>query len=121
VYPGSRIVDSVIGNQVIIKDCSIIEESRIADQATIGPFAHLRPGSVIGERAKIGNFVEIKKSTVGEGSKANHLSYIGDALIGRDVNVGAGMITCNYDGFEKHQTIIEDDVFIAAMFSLSHR
>lgn len=114
VFPGSRIVDSVIGRGVTVKDCSVIEESRIADNASIGPFAHLRSGSVIGERARIGNFVEVKKSAIGEGSKANHLSYIGDAVVGREVNIGAGVITCNYDGFEKHPTVIEDNVFIGS-------
>jgi len=114
VFPGSRIVDSVIGKGVTVKDCSVIEESTVADGAAIGPFAHLRPGSVIGARARIGNFVEIKKSSIGEGSKANHLSYIGDATIGRDVNIGAGVITCNYDGFEKHRTVIGDNVFVGS-------
>jgi bifunctional UDP-N-acetylglucosamine pyrophosphorylase/glucosamine-1-phosphate N-acetyltransferase len=114
VYPGSRIIDSVIENSVAVKDCSVIEESVIAAGASVGPFAHLRPGSVIRERARIGNFVEIKKSTIGEGSKANHLSYIGDAIVGRDVNIGAGVITCNYDGFQKYQTVIEDEVFVGS-------
>ncbi len=114
VFPGSRIVDSEIGTNVTVKDSSVIEESAIAPGAVVGPFAHLRPGSVIGEGAKIGNFVEVKKSTIGNGSKANHLSYIGDATIGRDVNIGAGVITCNYDGFEKHPTVIEDGVFVGS-------
>ena len=114
VFPGSRIADSVIGNGVTVKDCSVIEESDIAPGASVGPFAHLRPGSVIGAGAKIGNFVEVKKSTIGEGSKANHLSYIGDATVGRNVNIGAGVITCNYDGFEKYPTVIEDGVFVGS-------
>lgn len=114
VYPGSRIVDSVIANNVTIKDCSVVEESEIAAGAAIGPFAHLRPKSVIGEGAKIGNFVEVKKSTIGIGSKANHLSYIGDATVGRDVNIGAGVITCNYDGYDKYPTVIEDGVFVGS-------
>ncbi len=114
IYPGSRIIDSVIAGSVTVKDCSVIEESDIASGASIGPFAHLRPGSIIGERARIGNFVEVKKSTIGIGSKANHLSYIGDAAVGRDVNIGAGVITCNYDGYEKHRTIIEDGVFVGS-------
>jgi bifunctional UDP-N-acetylglucosamine pyrophosphorylase/glucosamine-1-phosphate N-acetyltransferase len=104
----------VIGNGVVVKDLSVIEESDIASGASVGPFAHLRPGSVIGERARIGNFVEVKKSTIGDGSKANHLSYIGDATVGRNVNIGAGVITCNYDGFDKHPTVIEDDVFVGS-------
>jgi len=114
LFPGSRILDSTIGNEVTIKDCSVIEQSSISDNASVGPFAHLRPGSVIGARARIGNFVEIKKSSIGEGSKANHLAYIGDATVGKDVNIGAGVITCNYDGFEKFPTIIEDGVFVGS-------
>jgi bifunctional UDP-N-acetylglucosamine pyrophosphorylase/glucosamine-1-phosphate N-acetyltransferase len=114
VYSGSRIVDSVIAGSVTVKDCSVIEESDIASGAVVGPFAHLRPGSVIGEGARIGNFVEIKKSTIGAGSKANHLAYIGDATVGSDVNIGAGVITCNYDGYEKHRTVIEDGVFVGS-------
>lgn len=114
LYSGSRIVDSVIANKVTVKDCSVIEESDIASGAVVGPFAHLRPGSVIGARATIGNFVEVKKSAIGEGSKANHLSYIGDATVGRDVNIGAGVIICNYDGYEKHPTVIGDNVFVGS-------
>ncbi len=114
IYPGSRIVDSVLASSVTVKDCSVIEESNIDSGASIGPFAHLRPGAVIGEAARIGNFVEVKKSKIGAGSKANHLSYVGDAIIGRDVNIGAGVITCNYDGYEKHRTVIEDDVFVGS-------
>lgn len=114
VYPGSRMVDSVCGNGVTIKDCCVIEDSRIADKASVGPFAHLRPGTVLGPGSRIGNFVEVKKSVIGEGSKANHLAYIGDAVVGKDVNIGAGVITCNYDGYQKHQTIIEDGVFVGS-------
>jgi bifunctional UDP-N-acetylglucosamine pyrophosphorylase/glucosamine-1-phosphate N-acetyltransferase len=114
VYPGSRMVDSTCGNEVTIKDCCVIEDSRIADKASVGPFAHLRPGTVLGPGSRIGNFVEVKKSVIGEGSKANHLAYIGDATVGKDVNIGAGVITCNYDGFQKHQTIIEDGVFVGS-------
>jgi len=114
VYPGSRIVDSTLGSGVVIKDCCVIEDSRIADKATVGPFARLRPGTVLGADSRIGNFVEVKKSVIGEGSKANHLAYLGDATIGRDVNIGAGVITCNYDGYQKHPTIIEDGVFVGS-------
>jgi bifunctional UDP-N-acetylglucosamine pyrophosphorylase/glucosamine-1-phosphate N-acetyltransferase len=114
IHSGSRIIDSALDQAVTIKDCCVIEESTIASDAVIGPFAHLRPKSVIGEKAKIGNFVEVKKSTFGRGSKASHLSYIGDATIGKDVNIGAGMITCNYDGYEKFQTVIEDNVFVGS-------
>jgi bifunctional UDP-N-acetylglucosamine pyrophosphorylase/glucosamine-1-phosphate N-acetyltransferase len=114
IYPGTRIIDSVIAANVTIKDSSVIEESEVAPGAAIGPFAHLRPGAMIGEGAHIGNFVEIKKSAIGKGSKANHLAYIGDATIGTGVNVGAGVITCNYDGYAKHRTIIEDNVFVGS-------
>jgi bifunctional UDP-N-acetylglucosamine pyrophosphorylase/glucosamine-1-phosphate N-acetyltransferase len=114
VYPGSRIVDSTLGNEVTIKDGCLIERAHIADSAQVGPFAHLRPETIIGKGSKIGNFVEIKKSSIGDGSKANHLSYIGDATIGRGVNIGAGVITCNYDGFQKYRTVIEDDVFVGS-------
>ena len=114
IYPGTRIVNSVIAEKVTVKDCSVIEDSEIASLAIIGPFAHLRPGSVIGPRARIGNFVEVKKSTIGEGSKASHLTYIGDATVGRDVNIGAGVIICNYDGYDKYPTVIEDNVFVGS-------
>jgi len=92
----------------------LIESSTISDNAVVGPFAHLRPGSLIGRSAKIGNFVEIKKSTIGEGTKASHLSYLGDAEIGKNVSSGAGTITCNYDGTKKHKTTIEDNVFVGS-------
>ncbi len=114
IYPGARICDSILGNRVVIKDNTLIENSRIADGASIGPCAHLRPESVIGREAKIGNFVEVKKSTLGNGSKASHLTYLGDAEIGPGVNIGAGTITCNYDGKHKHKTIIESGVFIGS-------
>jgi bifunctional UDP-N-acetylglucosamine pyrophosphorylase/glucosamine-1-phosphate N-acetyltransferase len=114
IHPGARIVNSVISEKVIVKDHSVIEESEISTGAIVGPFAHLRPGSLIRSRAKIGNFVEIKKSTIGEGSKASHLAYIGDATVGRDVNIGAGVIICNYDGYDKHPTVIEDNVFVGS-------
>jgi bifunctional UDP-N-acetylglucosamine pyrophosphorylase/glucosamine-1-phosphate N-acetyltransferase len=114
IRSGSRIADSVLGGGVTVKDCCVIEESRIADEASVGPFAHLRPGTVLGRGAKVGNFVEVKKSAIGEGSKANHLAYIGDATVGTGVNIGAGVITCNYDGFRKHPTVIEDEVFIGS-------
>jgi bifunctional UDP-N-acetylglucosamine pyrophosphorylase / glucosamine-1-phosphate N-acetyltransferase len=114
IYPNSRISNSRIGKMVTIKDSTIIESSIVREGATLGPFAHLRPGSEIGSSAKIGNFVEIKKSTVGRNSKASHLSYIGDAKIGDNVNIGAGTITCNYDGMNKFRTIIEDGSFIGS-------
>lgn len=114
IYPGARVSNSAVGNEVVIKDNTLIEDSRIGNGATVGPFAHLRPDSVIGRRAKIGNFVEIKKSNIGDGTKASHLSYLGDADIGEDVNIGAGTITCNYDGTNKFRTVIESGVFIGS-------
>ncbi len=113
IGPGSVISDSEIGDGVSIVE-SYIESAKIKDSAILGPYAHLRPDSVIGERVRIGNFVEIKKSILGEGTKASHLAYIGDAKIGRNVNIGAGTITCNYDGVKKNKTEIEDDVFIGS-------
>ena len=114
IYPNVRIVDSIIESGAVIKDSTLIEGSTVKLNASVGPFAHIRPGSVIGEEAKIGNFVEVKKSVVGHGSKASHLSYLGDAEIGDDVNIGAGTITCNYDGHKKYITVIEDGVFIGS-------
>ena len=114
IYPGSRICDSVLGKRVVIKDNTLIEKSRVRDGASIGPCAHLRPDSVIGRNAKIGNFVEVKKSNIGAGTKAGHLTYLGDAEIGPGVNIGAGTITCNYDGKNKHKTFIKSGVFIGS-------
>ena len=114
IYPNVRIRNSDIGNGAVIKDSTVIEDSRVKDRASVGPFAYLRPGSQIGTDARIGNFVEIKKSVIGERTKASHLSYIGDAIVGKDVNIGAGTITCNYDGRAKHTTKIEDGVFIGS-------
>ncbi|MCL0107321.1 bifunctional UDP-N-acetylglucosamine diphosphorylase/glucosamine-1-phosphate N-acetyltransferase GlmU [Thermodesulfovibrionales bacterium] len=114
IYPNTRIVSSEICNSVVIKDSTVIESSIIKDRAVIGPFAHIRAGSIIGSSSKIGNFVEIKKSVIGDGTKASHLSYLGDAEIGENVNIGAGSITCNYDGQEKHKTIIEEGAFIGS-------
>ena len=118
IEPNSKISDSLIGNDVTIRSNSVITESKIEEGASIGPFAHLRPLSEVKTKAKIGNFVEVKKSVIGKGSKANHLSYIGDSLLGEDVNIGAGTITCNYDGFEKHQTIIGNRVFVGSNVEL---
>ena len=114
IYPNVRISESIIEDGVVIKDSTVIESSAVKRMASVGPFAHIRPGSEIGAHARIGNFVEVKKSTVGRGTKASHLSYLGDARIGRDVNIGAGTITCNYDGNKKHITTIEDGVFIGS-------
>lgn len=114
IGPWARIVDSRLGDNVKVLDGSVIEESTVDDGCFVGPLAHLRPAAVLGKGVHVGNFVEIKKSEIGDGSKANHLSYIGDSIVGKRVNVGAGAITCNYDGVKKHQTIIEDDVFVGS-------
>lgn len=110
----SVISDSQVADGVEIRPGCMIEESRLSTGAVIGPYAHLRPGSEIGEGAHVGNFVETKKARLGKGSKANHLTYLGDAEIGAGVNVGAGTITCNYDGVQKHKTVIEDGAFIGS-------
>lgn len=114
IYPNVRILDSEIGNNVVIKDCTVIEGSTIKNRATVGPFARIRPGSEIGTEARIGNFVELKKAVIGNSSKASHLSYLGDTRIGQGVNIGAGTITCNYDGKKKSRTVIEKGVFIGS-------
>jgi len=114
VEPGCKISDTQVGNFVNIKASSVIEESVIEDRVEVGPLAHLRPQNVLREGSRIGNFVEVKKSVIGKGTKANHLTYIGDATVGEKVNVGAGTIFCNYDGRKKHPSIIEDGVFIGS-------
>jgi bifunctional UDP-N-acetylglucosamine pyrophosphorylase / glucosamine-1-phosphate N-acetyltransferase len=114
LHSGVRIVDSEIGDRVTVRNFCVITEARVENDVVIGPFAHLRPESDVRKAAHIGNFVELKKTTLGAGSKANHLAYLGDAVIGERVNVGAGTITCNYDGERKHRTTIEDDVFIGS-------
>ena len=114
IMPGAYIENSIIKENVTIKPYCVIESSNIEKNASIGPFAHLRAESNIGEGAKIGNFVETKKINFGKNSKASHLTYLGDAEIGNNVNIGCGTITCNYDGVNKHKTIIEDDVFIGS-------
>lgn len=111
ILPHSRILNSTLGNNITVLDSCLIQDAVVGDNVNIGPFAHLRPGSNIGKSARIGNFVEVKKSVIGEGSKVPHLSYIGDTVMGKRVNIGAGSITCNYDGIAKHQTTIGDDVF----------
>jgi bifunctional UDP-N-acetylglucosamine pyrophosphorylase/glucosamine-1-phosphate N-acetyltransferase len=119
LWPGTVIQGAAkIGSHCEIGPYTVIENAVVKDGARVGPFARVRPGSIIEEGARIGNFVEVKKSVVGKGSKINHLSYIGDAQIGKDVNVGAGTITCNYDGFTKAQTWIEDDVFVGSNTNL---
>jgi bifunctional UDP-N-acetylglucosamine pyrophosphorylase / glucosamine-1-phosphate N-acetyltransferase len=110
----SVIRDCEIGEGVVIRNGSILEEARVGARAVIGPFSNLRPGSEIGEGAHVGNFVETKKIKLGKGTKANHLTYLGDAEIGAGVNIGAGTITCNYDGVHKNTTIIEDEAFIGS-------
>ena len=107
-----------IGNNVIINSFSHLEDCKINNKVEVGPYARLRPGTILEEGAKIGNFVEIKKSVVGKKSKVNHLSYIGDSELGKSVNVGAGTITCNYDGVKKSKTKIKDNVFIGSNSSL---
>jgi bifunctional UDP-N-acetylglucosamine pyrophosphorylase/glucosamine-1-phosphate N-acetyltransferase len=108
------ITDSWLADRVTVRPCSVIANSEIASSVTIGPFAHLRDGAVIEETARIGNFVEVKKSRVGRGTKALHLTYLGDATLGANANIGAGTVTCNYDGVKKNPTVIEDGVFIGS-------
>jgi bifunctional UDP-N-acetylglucosamine pyrophosphorylase/glucosamine-1-phosphate N-acetyltransferase len=107
-----------IGNNVIIKSFSHLESCKIENRVEIGPYARIRPNTILKEGSKIGNFVEIKKSVVGKKSKVNHLSYIGDSYLGKSVNIGAGTITCNYDGVKKSKTKIKDKVFIGSNSSL---
>jgi bifunctional UDP-N-acetylglucosamine pyrophosphorylase/glucosamine-1-phosphate N-acetyltransferase len=114
IAPNCVIKDAQIGNDVIIHPNTIVEKSSVGDGCELGPFARLRPDTQLNNHVKVGNFVEVKKSTVDEHSKINHLSYVGDTTMGKRVNVGAGTITCNYDGAFKHQTVIKDDVFIGS-------
>ena len=114
IHAGARIVNSTLGDRVVVKNHTVITDSALADGSAVGPFAHLRPGAHVGAAAKVGNFVELKKTTLGAGSKANHLSYLGDTTIGANVNVGAGTITCNYDGRQKSETVIEDGAFVGS-------
>ena len=107
-----------IGNNVTIKSFSHLENCKIENKVNIGPYARIRPGVILKEGSRIGNFVEIKKSTIGKNSKVNHLTYIGDSMIGKSVNIGAGTITCNYDGVKKSKTTIKDNVFIGSNSSL---
>jgi bifunctional UDP-N-acetylglucosamine pyrophosphorylase/glucosamine-1-phosphate N-acetyltransferase len=118
IHAGCRIRDSHLGNRVTVLDGCVISESEIGDDCVIGPYAHLRPQSHLKRRAKVGNFVEVKKSVIGEGTKVPHLTYVGDATLGDRVNIGAGTITCNYDGFAKHRTVVEDEAFIGSNASL---
>ena len=107
-----------INNNVTIHSLSHLENTNLESNVSVGPFARLRPGSVLKKGSRVGNFVEVKKSTIGKGSKVNHLSYIGDSKLGKEVNIGAGTITCNYDGIKKNKTNIKDRVFIGSNSSL---
>ena len=109
----SEIVDSHIGNQVVVKQ-SVIEESVVREGADVGPYAHLRPKADVGANVHIGNFVEVKNATIDEGTKVGHLTYVGDATLGKDINVGCGVVFVNYDGKNKHQTIVGDHAFIGS-------
>jgi bifunctional UDP-N-acetylglucosamine pyrophosphorylase/glucosamine-1-phosphate N-acetyltransferase len=114
IGPNCVIRDSEIGDDAVIEPNTVIEEARIGPRCNVGPFARIRPGAELHSKARVGNFVEVKKAVLREGAKVNHLSYIGDADVGRDVNVGAGTITCNYDGANKHRTVIGDRAFIGS-------
>lgn len=114
IHAGTRIVNATIGERVTIRNHTIISDSTIDSGAVVGPFAHIRPGTRVGEQARVGNFVELKKTALGAGAKANHLSYLGDAEIGARTNVGAGTITCNFDGRHKHMTKIGAGVFVGS-------
>ena len=118
IHAGSRIVNSTIGDRVCVRNHTVVTDSTVEPGALLGPFAHVRPGSQIGEDAHVGNFVELKKTWMGKGAKANHLAYLGDATIGAATNVGAGTITCNYDGAKKHQTVIGKGVFVGSNSTL---
>ena len=107
-----------IGNNVIVKSFSQLEECQIENKVQVGPYARIRPGTILKENSRIGNFVEVKKSIIGKKSKVNHLSYVGDSSLGKSVNIGAGTITCNYDGIKKNKTKIKDNVFVGSNTSL---
>ena len=108
----------VLKNNITIKSFSHLEDVKVENNVSIGPYARIRPGTTLGEGSKVGNFVEVKKSKIGKNSKISHLSYVGDANLGRNVNIGAGTITCNYDGIKKSKTLIKDKVFIGSNTSL---
>jgi bifunctional UDP-N-acetylglucosamine pyrophosphorylase / glucosamine-1-phosphate N-acetyltransferase len=118
IHSGVRLINASIDDGVVINNFCVIIDSHVSSGAKIGPFAHLRPQSDVGEDAHVGNFVELKKTSLGRGSKANHLAYLGDSTIGEKVNIGAGTITCNYDGTLKHPTVIEDGAFIGSASQL---
>src|SRR5204863_7388456 len=114
VRPSRQLAAATVGDDVPRRAGTVADDAVIGDEAMVGPYAHLRPGTRLGKHVKIGNFVETKKAVFGEGAKASHLSYIGDAEVGAGVNIGAGTITCNYDGVRKNKTILEDGVFIGS-------
>ncbi|MGI9230030.1 MAG: bifunctional UDP-N-acetylglucosamine diphosphorylase/glucosamine-1-phosphate N-acetyltransferase GlmU [Gammaproteobacteria bacterium] len=114
IGPNCRISNASLGDHVIVKDNTVIEDARIGEHCSIGPFARIRPETELADHVAVGNFVEIKKSQVQSGSKINHLAYVGDSEVGKDVNIGAGAITCNYDGANKYKTVIGNDVFIGS-------
>jgi bifunctional UDP-N-acetylglucosamine pyrophosphorylase / glucosamine-1-phosphate N-acetyltransferase len=118
IQSGARIVNSTIGDRVCVRNHTVVTDSTVDAGSFVGPFAHIRPGSEVGEDVHIGNFVELKKAVMGKGAKANHLAYLGDATIGAKTNVGAGTITCNYDGEKKHQTVIGSNVFVGSNSTL---
>jgi bifunctional UDP-N-acetylglucosamine pyrophosphorylase/glucosamine-1-phosphate N-acetyltransferase len=118
IHSGARIVNSTIGDRVCVRNHTVVTDSTVETGAFLGPFAHIRPESKVGEDVHVGNFVELKKTDMGKGSKANHLAYLGDATIGPKTNVGAGTITCNYDGEKKHRTVIGAGVFVGSNSTL---
>jgi len=118
IHSGSRIVNSTVGDRVCVRNHTVVTDSTVESGAFLGPFAHIRPSSHIGQDVHVGNFVELKKTKMGKGAKANHLAYLGDANIGEKTNIGAGTITCNYDGAKKHETTIGDGVFVGSNSTL---
>ncbi|MDH3745289.1 MAG: bifunctional UDP-N-acetylglucosamine diphosphorylase/glucosamine-1-phosphate N-acetyltransferase GlmU, partial [Acidobacteriota bacterium] len=114
LHPGAWLRDAVLGDRVVVEPYSVVDGAEIGSEAKVGPFARLRPGAVIGEAGKIGNFVEIKNSRLERGVKAGHLAYLGDAEIGAGANIGAGTVTCNYDGESKHRTAIGSGAFVGS-------
>src|SRR5262249_37877716 len=112
IHSFSRISNSNMGARCVVLEGCIVVDSTVGEDVSVGPYAHLRMGTTVDSTAKVGNFVEIKKSALGAGTKSMHLAYLGDATIGKNVNIGAGVITCNYDGFNKHPTVVEDGAFV---------
>jgi len=112
IHAGVRVINSTIGDGTVVHNYCVVRDSQVEANVAMGPFSHIRPDSHVAAGAHVGNFVELKKTRLGAGAKANHLSYLGDAVIGARVNIGAGVITCNYDGVHKHQTVIDDGSFI---------